>query len=67
MLQKFVTILIVLSLLPVFLFAQERAILKPNGEYYWIKGESKGLDNEYGGFPKGYKSKINVNKFSINR
>jgi hypothetical protein len=62
MLKKLVTIIIMLSLLPVFLYSQDRAILKPNGEYYWIKGESKGLDKDYGGFPKGYRSEINVNK-----
>ena len=44
MLQKIVTALIVLSLLPVFLYAQERTILRPTGEIYKYKGELKDLD-----------------------
>ena len=57
MFQKVVTVLIVLSLLPVFLFAQERSILKPNGEIYRFKGELKDLDVIHP--PKGYKPVVN--------
>jgi Secretion system C-terminal sorting domain len=38
MLQKLFTVLIVLSLLPVFLYAQERTILKPKGMTYLPNG-----------------------------
>jgi hypothetical protein len=40
MIQKIVTVLIVLSLLPVFLFAQEKTILKPKGITVFQKGSN---------------------------
>ncbi|MDZ7626208.1 MAG: hypothetical protein U5J96_17400 [Ignavibacteriaceae bacterium] len=44
MLQKFVTVLIVLSLLPLFLYAQERTILKPKGMTYLPGGNRNNLE-----------------------
>jgi len=44
MLQKIFTVLIVLSLLPVFLYAQERTVLKPLGVTLLPKGYSNNLE-----------------------
>jgi len=61
MLQKFVTVLIVLSLLPVLLIAQEKSILKPNGEIYKFNDYK---DRDVIHPSKGYKS---LNKNQIMR
>jgi len=44
MFKKLVTIVSILILLPVFLFAQERTLLKQNGEIVRIKGETRDAD-----------------------
>ena len=48
-----------LSLLPVFLYSQERVILKPGGEIYRLKGELK--DADLGTISKLYKPVVNKN------
>ena len=60
--QNIVTILILLFLLPVFTYSQDRAILKPNGQYYWIKGDSKGSDKDNMRTPKGYRPVNHISK-----
>jgi hypothetical protein len=60
MVKKIVTVLIVLSFLPVFLYSQERAILKQNGEIYRLKGELK--DADLGTISKLYKPVVNKNR-----
>ena len=65
MFKKIVTVLFVISLLPVFLYAQEKTVLKPKGMSYYHNGNWSG--NEVIPIDKWTKARMDKNKLHKNK